>query len=63
MSVPALQALREQFPKAHIAILARQWVAGLYGREPFCDELIPYEAPGGWRALDQKWNLASKLGT
>ena len=61
MSVPALQALREQFPKAHIAILARPWVAGLYGREPFCDELIPYEAPGGWRALHQKWDLASKL--
>ena len=40
MSIPALQALRERFPLARISILARSWVAGLYGREPFCDELI-----------------------
>jgi heptosyltransferase II len=42
MSLPALRALRERFPEAHIAILARPWVADLYRREPFCDELIPY---------------------
>src|SRR5947209_5600772 len=32
MSVPALQALRERFPDAHISILAPSWVAALYGR-------------------------------
>ncbi len=61
MSVPALQALRERYPTAHIAILARPWVAGLYGREPFCDELIPYEAPKGWHAPNVKWRLAAEL--
>ncbi len=35
MSLPALQALHDRFPKARIAILARPWVAGLYEREPF----------------------------
>ncbi len=44
MSLPALRALRGRFPEAHIAILARPWVADLYRREPFCDELIPYTA-------------------
>ena len=61
MSVPALQALRREHPGAHIAILARPWVAGLYGREPFCDELIPYNAPKGWSGLDQKLRIASGL--
>ncbi len=61
MSVPALQAVRERYPQAHIAILARPWVAGLYGHEPFCDELIPYNAPRGWRGLRQKWHLANEL--
>lgn len=61
MSVPALQALREQFPGAHIAILASPWVASLYQREPFCDELIPYAAPRGWRGFREKWALASEL--
>jgi len=61
MSVPALQALREHYPSAHIAILARPWVAGLYGREPFCNELIPYEAPCGWHGIGAKWSIAREL--
>lgn len=61
MSVPALQALRERYPAARISILARPWVAGLYGREPFCDELIPYDAPPGWSGLGEKRRVASGL--
>src|SRR5690349_7624172 len=61
MSLPALHALRERFPSAHISILARPWVASLYSREPFCDELIPYEAPRGWKGLAEKWMVASDL--
>ena len=36
MSLPALRALHETFPDGEIAILAKPWVADLYGREPFC---------------------------
>ena len=61
MSIPALQALRDRFPEAHIAILAREWVAGLYAGEPFCDEVIPYDLPKGWKGLGEKWALASEL--
>jgi heptosyltransferase-2 len=61
MAVPALQQLRARYPAAHIAILAKPWVAGLYGREPFCDELIPYEAPRGWTGWRAKWALARRL--
>jgi heptosyltransferase II len=46
MSLPALRALRHRFAGAHIAILAKPWVADLYRREPICDELIPYTAQG-----------------
>jgi heptosyltransferase-2 len=61
MSVPALQALREHNPQARISILARPWVAGLYGREAFCDELIPYEAPRGWQGFNEKRRVAAEL--
>jgi heptosyltransferase-2 len=61
MSVPALQALREHNSQARISILARPWVAGLYGRESFCDEVIPYEAPRGWRGLQEKRRVAAEL--
>ncbi len=57
MSLPALRALRERLPGAHIAILAKPWVADLYRREPFCDELIPYTA----KSLTDKWNAAKLL--
>jgi heptosyltransferase II len=61
MSVPALHALRERFPSARISILARPWVASLYEGEPFCDELISYYAPRGWKGLGPKWVAASDL--
>lgn len=57
MSLPALRALRERYPKAHIAILAKPWVGDLYGREPFCDELIAYSP----RTLGEKWAAGRAL--
>jgi heptosyltransferase-2 len=42
MSLPALQQLRACHPEARISVLAKPWVAALYARESFCDELIPY---------------------
>ncbi|MCU1335533.1 MAG: lipopolysaccharide heptosyltransferase [Bryobacterales bacterium] len=57
MSLPALRALRQRFPQARISILAKPWVADLYRREHFCDELIPYTA----RTLGEKWAGAREL--
>ena len=53
MSVPALQAIRERFPGAHIAILAKPWVADLYRRETFADEVIAYDC--------SRWEAARRL--
>lgn len=61
MSLAALHGLREANPHAHIAILARPWVADLYGREPFCDEVIPYDVPADPRALAPRWRVAREL--
>jgi heptosyltransferase-2 len=63
MSLSALEALRNRFPGAHIAILARPSVADLYAREPFADEVIPYRAPKGWAGLNQKRLLTHELRT
>ncbi len=57
MSLPALRALREKFPRAEIAILAKPWVADLYRREPFCNRLIPYTA----RTFTEKFRAARAL--
>src|SRR5512140_1755516 len=57
MSLPALRALRQRFPRASISILAKPWVADLYRREPFCDDLIHYAA----RTVAEKWSAARAL--
>jgi lipopolysaccharide heptosyltransferase II len=57
MSLPALHALRDRFPDAEIAILAKPWVADLYRREPFCNRLIPYTATD----LSSKFRAAHAL--
>lgn len=61
MSLPALRALRQRFPHSRITILAMPWVADLYGREPFCDELIPWTARRGWRDFSLKLQTARSL--
>jgi heptosyltransferase II len=61
MSLPALQSLRASFPDSHIAILAQPWVADLYCREPFCNEVILYEAPRGWHGLLRKRAIVAQL--
>jgi heptosyltransferase-2 len=42
MCLPALAAVRGRYPAARISILAKPWVADLYARETFADEVIPY---------------------
>ena len=61
MSLPALQALRERFPEAHIAVLARPWVADVYERESFANEVISYTLPRGRKDLAGKWRFAQDL--
>src|ERR1035437_3900643 len=57
MSLPALRAIRHVFPHAHLAVVARPWVAGLYARESSIDRVIPYEANG----LRAKRDFARRL--
>jgi heptosyltransferase-2 len=47
MSLPAIRAIRNIFPHAHVAVLARPWVADLYAREKSIDRVIPYPAQKG----------------
>jgi heptosyltransferase-2 len=59
MSLPALQHLRLHFPDARISILARPWVAALYARESFCNELISYEG-SPWQRMATATRLRSR---
>jgi len=50
MSLPAIRTIRQVFPHAHIAVLARPWVVDLYAREKSIDRVIAYPALQGLRA-------------
>jgi heptosyltransferase-2 len=43
MSMPAVEAVRENFPEAHITVLARPWVVPLYESHPAVNEVVPYK--------------------
>jgi lipopolysaccharide heptosyltransferase II len=48
MSLPALRVIRDVFPHARLAVIARPSVAGIYERESYLDEVILYnEARSG----------------
>ena len=61
MSLPAFGALRRKFPAAHIAVLARPWVADLYRHEPFADEIISYQPGSGFEGWKTRKKAAFEL--
>jgi heptosyltransferase-2 len=46
MTTPAMQAIRDNFPQAHITLLAKPWVMPVFDHNPHVDALMVYEADG-----------------
>ena len=42
MTLPALEAVRENFPSASITVLARPWVAPVFENHPAVNDLLIY---------------------
>ena len=61
MSLPAIRAIRQIFPHAHIALVARPWVADLYARERSIAGIKRVSKPG-LRVYAKKDNLPRVLG-
>jgi heptosyltransferase-2 len=60
MCLPALRVIRDRFPQARITILAKPWVADLYSRENFVDEVLPYLPRSMPEKLAFAWSLRSR---
>ena len=61
MALPALRTVRAKFADAHIAIVARPYVADIYRGQGVCDELIAYDPCGAEKGLGGRERLASRL--
>jgi heptosyltransferase-2 len=58
MSLPAVRAIRQVFPHARLAVVARPWVADLYAAETAIDDVIVYR---GHEGLGAKREFAVQL--
>jgi heptosyltransferase-2 len=61
MALPALRAVRGKFADAHVAVVARPYVADIYRDQRVCDELIVYDARGEHAGLSGRERLAGEL--
>lgn len=59
--LPAMREIRRAHPGWHITVLARPWVADLYAREDFADDVVLYENKEKHAGMRGKWRLASEL--
>lgn len=61
MTLPAMMAVRETFPKAHIAVVANPLVAQLLENHPGCDEIIVYNKRGEHAGVRGLLRFAAEL--
>ncbi|MDF1577849.1 MAG: lipopolysaccharide heptosyltransferase II [Desulfobulbales bacterium] len=61
MTTPAVRTVRQNFPGAHIAILAYPWVADIFRNSPHVDEVILYNKTGEHRGVKGLWRLGREL--
>src|SRR5436309_15008246 len=61
MALPALRAVRSQFPEAEIAILARPYVADIYRGQQICNQLIAYDSQAKHAGILGRERLAAEL--
>jgi heptosyltransferase II len=60
MSLPAIEELRQRWPSAHLAVLARPQVAALY-RSPLVDEVLLDRSAADWKDIAGRWRVAARL--
>jgi heptosyltransferase-2 len=63
MSLPALHALRQGYPQAHLAVLVRSELASFFDGSGWLDEVIPYAVAGGLRGVPDRWRVVEAIRT
>lgn len=61
MALPALRAVREHFPDAEIALVARPYVADIYRDQEICSQFIAYDPKGSHAGFSGRERLAAEL--
>ena len=61
MTTPAVRSIRENFPDAHITMLAYPWVADVFRASPHVDEIFIYDKAGAHAGIKGLLRLAREL--
>jgi heptosyltransferase-2 len=61
MTLPAVAAIRQTYPKTAITVLAKPWVAEIYRLSPDVDHVLIFEEPGLHEGIMGKFRIASML--
>jgi heptosyltransferase-2 len=61
MTLPAIAAIRNSFPRAKITILVKPWVADIFRLCPDIDEIMLFQSPGPHEGLAGKWRIAREI--
>lgn len=61
MTLPTLAAVRQTYPHADIALLAKPWVSEVYRLSPDVDRVVMFEEPGLHEGIMGKFRLAAML--
>jgi heptosyltransferase-2 len=61
MTLPAVAAVRNTFPRAKITILVKPWVADIFRLCPDIDEIMLFQSPGPHEGLAGKWRLVRDI--
>ena len=61
MTTPTVRAIRKNFPRANITLLAKPWVMPVFECNPYVDTVMPYEANGRHKGLTGFLRLARDL--
>jgi heptosyltransferase-2 len=61
MTTPALRAIRQGVPNAHISLLVKPWVAPVFENCPYADRIITYDAQQRHKGLKGLIRLAADL--
>jgi len=61
MTIPAVRAIKKNFPYADISILAKPWVAPVFENSSHIDETVIYDAAGRHEGFAGKFRLARDL--
>lgn len=61
MTTPAVQTIRQSFPRAHISILAKPWVAPVFENSPHVDAVLIYDGAARHKGFWGKFRLAKEL--